>query len=77
MTYTQYNINDWDEYLDLGWLDHYDKVIMPQQDINTAKPVDEGGKGYYELIGKSSNQERIEEFHVIWWYCSSSPVERY
>ena len=39
MTYTQYNINDWSEYLDLGWLVHYDKVIMPQQDVNTAKPV--------------------------------------
>ena len=53
MTYTQYDINDWQEYLELGWLVHYDKVIMPWQDVNTAKPSDEGGKGYYELIGKA------------------------
>ena len=62
MTYTQYNINDWSEYLDLGWLVHYDKVIMPQQDINTAKPSDEGGKGYYELIGSSTNQNALKNF---------------
>ena len=62
MTYTQYHINDWDEYLNLGWLDHYDKAIMPQQDINTAKPVDEGGKGYYELIGKTSNKKALMDF---------------
>ena len=62
MTYTQYDINDWDAYLDLGWLTHYNKVIMPWQDVNTAKPSDEGGKGYYELIGKESNQNILKSF---------------
>jgi len=62
MTYTQYDINDWNEYLDLGWLTHYDKVIMPWQDVNTAKPSDEGGKGYFELIGGSSNQNALKNF---------------
>ena len=62
MTYTQYDINDWQEYLELGWLVHYDKVIMPWQDVNTAKPSDEGGKGYYELIGGSSNQNALKNF---------------
>ena len=62
MTYTQFDINDWNEYLDLGWLVHYDKVIMPQQDVNTAKPNDEGGKGYYELIGSSSRQSALKNF---------------
>jgi hypothetical protein len=62
MTYTQYDINDWGEYLDLGWLTHYDKVIMPWQDVNTAKPGDEGGKGYYELIGGSSYQNALKNF---------------
>ncbi len=62
MTYTQYDINDWDDYLDLGWISHYDKVIMPWQDANTAKPVDEGGRGYYEVIGKSSNQLVLKNF---------------
>ena len=62
MTYTQYDINDWQEYLELGWLVHYNKVIMPWQDVNTAKPSDEGGKGYYELIGGSSNQNALKNF---------------
>ncbi|MGB1689377.1 MAG: hypothetical protein ACPHDM_01630, partial [Candidatus Poseidoniaceae archaeon] len=62
LTYTQYDINDWSEYLDLGWLTHYDKVVMPWQDVNTAKPSDEGGKGYYELIGGSSNQNALKSF---------------
>ena len=62
LTYTQYDINDWSEYLDLGWLTHYDKVVMPWQDVNTAKPSDEGGKGYYELIGGSSNQNALKNF---------------
>ena len=76
MTYTQYHINDWDEYLNLGWLDHYDKAIMPQQDINTAKPVDEGGKDITS-DWKNFQQEGFDGFHVIWWYCSGSPVERH
>jgi hypothetical protein len=62
MTYTQYDINDWDNYLDLGWLTHYDKVILPWQDVNTAKPSDEGGKGYFELLGGSSNQNVLKSF---------------
>ena len=74
MTYTQYDINDWSEYLDLGWLTHYDKVVMPWQDVNTAKPSDEGGKGYYELIGGSSNQNALKSLHVLWWYSTGSPI---
>ena len=35
---------------------------MPQQDVNTAKPNDEGGKGYYELIGSSSRQSALKNF---------------
>ena len=62
MTYTQFDINDWDDYLELGWISHYDKVIMPWQDANTAKPVAEGGRGYYEVIGKSSNQLVLKTF---------------
>ncbi len=62
MSYTQYDINDWDDYLDLGWMTHYDKVIMPWQEVNTAKPSDEGGKGYYEWIGGSSNQNVLKSF---------------
>jgi hypothetical protein len=62
MTYTQYDITDWEEYLDLGWLSHYDKVLMPWQDVNSAKPNDEGGKGYYEKIGLTSNSNALKNF---------------
>ena len=62
MTYTQYGINDWTEYLDSGWLSHYDKIVMPWQEVNTAKPSDEGGKGYYEKIGLTSNQNTLKNF---------------
>ena len=62
MTYTQYDIKDWDQYLDLGWLNHYDKVVMPWQDTNTAKPNDEGGRGYYEKIGLTANQNALKSF---------------
>jgi hypothetical protein len=62
MSYTQYDINDWDDYLDLGWLAHYDKVLMPLQEVNTAKPSDAGGKGYYEKIGLTSHQNALKNF---------------
>ena len=62
MSYTQYDILDWDDYLDLGWMTHYDKIIMPWQDVNIAKPSEEGGKGYFELIGRSSNQNVLKSF---------------
>ena len=62
MSYTQYDILDWDDYLDLGWMTHYDKIIMPWQDVNVAKPSEEGGKGYFELIGRSSNQNVLKSF---------------
>lgn len=62
MSYTQFDINDWDDYLETGWLTHYDKVLMPIQDVNTAKPSDAGGKGYYEKLGISSHKTTLKNF---------------
>ena len=35
LTYTQYDINDWDEYLDLGWLTHYDGLLHHRKNKTT------------------------------------------
>jgi len=60
MTYTQYEINDWETYLDSGWLTHYDKILLPMQDEITAKDVENGGRGYYQLLGSSTNRQVLE-----------------
>ena len=62
MSYTQFEISDWDEYLRQGWLSHYSKVIMPWQSDSAAKPVSEGGSGYYELIGSNTNQNILKNY---------------
>jgi hypothetical protein len=61
MTYTQFEINDWDTYFLSGWFTHYDKVILPWQTDVAAKdePV---GRGYYQKLGTSSNQNTLEGF---------------
>ncbi|MDP6235612.1 MAG: hypothetical protein QF364_07215, partial [Candidatus Poseidoniaceae archaeon] len=40
MTYTQFEINDWDTYFDSGWFTHYDKVVLPWVSENTAKDIE-------------------------------------
>jgi len=62
MTYTQYEINDWNTYLDTSWMFHYDKVILPWQDLVAAKDVDDGGRGYYQKLGSSQNKQTLETF---------------
>ncbi len=61
MTYTQFEINDWDTYFMSGWFTHYDKIILPWQTDVAAKdePV---GRGYYQKLGTSSNQNTLEGF---------------
>ncbi len=62
MSYTQFAINDWNNYLESGWISHYDKVIMPWQTDADAKPTIDGGMGYYEKLGTSSNKAVLEDF---------------
>ncbi len=62
LTYTQFGINDWNDYLNSGWMSHYDKVLMPWQESNAAKPSSEGGKGYYEKIGTTPNKNTLKNF---------------
>ena len=37
MTYTQYEINDWSTYFDAGWFTHYDKIVLPWQELLVAE----------------------------------------
>jgi len=60
LTYTQFEINDWEAYLDSGWMTHYDKILLPMQDEITAKDVENGGRGYYQLLGSTSNRQVLE-----------------
>jgi len=55
MTYTQYDVNDWGNYLDLGWLTHYDKVIMPWQGASNAEE-------YFTMVGTDSNKNILKSF---------------
>ena len=62
MTYTLYEINDWNEYLDGGWMTHYDKIILPWQSSLAARDIDDGGKGYYQALGNTQNRQILEGF---------------
>jgi len=45
-TYTQYEVNEWETYGTVDWLEHYSKVLLPWQ---TDYNVEYGD--YYELLG--------------------------
>lgn len=62
MTYTQFSMNDWNDYLTSSWLTHYDKVLLPWQSNLAAKDTSQGGKGYYERLGTSMNKLTLENF---------------
>ena len=50
MTYTQYEVNNFDTYFESGWFTHYNKIVLPWQDQLAAKDSQFGGGGYYEEI---------------------------
>ena len=62
MTYTQFEIKDWETYFLSGWFTHYDKIILPWQTDVAAKDENANGKGYYEKLGISANQNTLEGF---------------
>jgi hypothetical protein len=62
MSYTQFEINDWDTYFLSGWFTHYDKIVMPWQSDIAAKDISNGGRGYYEKIGTTANKNTLEGF---------------
>ena len=53
MSYTQFTINDWDEYFKGNWFTHYDKIVLPWQDTTTAS--DSGDKYYQRLYENDDN----------------------
>ena len=62
MTYTEFEIKDWETYLLSGWFTHYDKIVLPWQTDLAAKDGDAGGKGYYEQLGTAANKITLEGF---------------
>ncbi len=62
MSYTQFEINDWSTYFDAGWFTHYDKIILPWQDVLVAKDTQFGGDGYYQYIGEPARRTVLENF---------------
>ena len=62
MTYTQYEINDWNTYFDAGWFTHYDKIILPWQEQLVAKDTQFGGDGYYQYLGEPARRTVLENF---------------
>ena len=65
-SYTQFTINDWDEYFKTNWFTHYDKIILPWQDTNTAS--DAGGKYYLRLSEDDANtvdRKQILESYML------------
>ncbi|MGB2507645.1 MAG: hypothetical protein ACPIFP_07990, partial [Candidatus Poseidoniaceae archaeon] len=62
MTYTQYEINDWATYFDAGWFTHYDKIVLPWQDVLVAKDTQFGGDGYYQYLGEPARRTVLENF---------------
>ena len=62
LTYTKFEMSDWDSYLDSNWLSVYDKIVLPWQDQSHSESIDDGGYGYYEIIGSSQNKTILENF---------------
>ncbi len=60
MTYTQYEIDDWNDYLTTTWILKYNKVVLPWQTAFAAKDIGAGGLGYYEKLG--DNKDTLENF---------------
>ena len=53
-TYTQFQVDDWDEYATPDWLEHYDKVLLPWQTNNNVYYGD-----YYEMLGQSRESDGL------------------
>ena len=62
MTYTQFTLDDWSTYLEPGWISIYQKIVIPWQGDNSAKPESDGGDGYFEKLGDSSVKNTLESF---------------
>jgi len=55
MTYTQYGINDWPTYFDAGWFTHYNKILLPMQEQNSADT-------YYEKLAADNRRTLLENY---------------
>ena len=62
MSYTQFEINDWNTYFEGGWFTHYDKIVLPWQEVLAAKDTQFGGDGYYQYLGEPARRSILENF---------------
>ncbi len=62
LTYTKFEMSDWGSYLNSNWLSVYDKIVLPWQDQSHSTSIDDGGYGYYEIIGSTENKTILENF---------------
>jgi hypothetical protein len=60
-SYTQFAINDWDEYFKGNWFTHYDKIVLPWQDSTTAS--DSGDKYYQRLY--ENDDETVDRKQIL------------
>ncbi len=66
MTYTQFEVLDWDDYFQTNWFTNFDKIILPWQDDSSAK--DDDGAYYLSLW---QNVNNIDRKQVLESYMSS------
>ncbi|HJM87605.1 MAG TPA: hypothetical protein QF433_05235, partial [Candidatus Thalassarchaeaceae archaeon] len=57
LTYTQFRQSDWDNYLVSGWLDHYEKVLLPWQTIANVQ-----ASGYYDVLSESGTETVLKNY---------------
>ena len=61
-SYTQFAMDDWPTYLKSGWMSNFQKIVIPSQNDYSAASTVEGGEGYFENLGDSTNKSVLESF---------------
>ena len=59
MSYTQFEINDWDTYFLSGWFTHYDKIVLPWQ---TTLSAEDNGRGYFQKLSSGQRKNTLNNF---------------
>jgi len=60
MTYTQFEVEDWEEYVTPDWIEHYNKVLLPwQTDYNVVYG------DYYEIMDNRRETDGISVVDVL------------
>ncbi|RJU99932.1 MAG: VCBS repeat-containing protein [Candidatus Poseidoniales archaeon] len=64
MTYTEFEVTDWETYFYGGWFAHYNKIILPWQELQQAKDAGAPyfGGGYYEELAEGGRRTVLQNF---------------